>query len=428
MQITLYPNKEIRLVIGGGGATLRKDRDSISSKFDRTLDIPSQPSQANNRKAFKRHKLTEKARHRIMHHGGLFSDENKNRQVFLTGTLPGSTVQAMEALTHLAPQVVKSVQTYIPRYLNVGAKQLRYIWVWELQKRGALHMHLIVECENEKKASELVEGWSAIWVAVLRSAAKKADCDLFERWYGGTHKDNEENWQIKAEICKKSVARYLSKYESKGSDGERKYFPPRWYGISSQLRRDMWVWKCENTITKMMRIHEDVGVRSARIVMADFLMQFTVGGVTHKHGYGDVGGVDVFGYLKEGLTLQDVADTAWRFMDMLGISAVLRSKEKKVVQVDKEAKKMVKAVEGSAPAPVVIEVMNLATREIWDRAASGDSTSNNDIGELYWAWTYLCHLKGWKLSDQPEFAWEISEEFNGIRAKFPDQFTINPPV
>jgi len=423
MQIRLYPNKEIRCVFGAGYVPPRADEVRDKKGRSRPLDIPSQPSQAISRKNFKRHPLRQKARHRILHHGGLFRDEHKDRQVFLTGTLPGSTEGAMLALTHLAPHVVKSVQTYLPRRLGVSAKELRYIWVWELQKRGALHMHLIVECQSESVALGLLGEWRSVWVAALRAASEKAECDLFERWYGGTHKEDEGQWQIKSERVKKSVSRYLSKYESKGSKGESRFFPPRWYGISSALRADMREWQKESTLNRFGMISPHVGMRAARLVVGELLREFCVGGVTHKQGWGDIGGIDVFGYLREGVNLSSVMD----FMGgMLECLQVIIPRKKRVIEMadfGKSCERLAKEAKKEMPEEVYDSYRALMTEELWLRFEDKEVAGINEFRQGYWQYMFLLCREGVSWGYQPEWASKLSAEWNKEREDFAEVLT-----
>lgn len=250
MLFVVYPNNEFRLTCGMPRAPRKSDvnaheRDRRMGRVLRRgdgsplpLDPCAQLSQASKRKRPGLGPITKDALSRIRHLGGCFQDDSRYRQVFVTGTLPGSTDAAMEAFGRLSGYVIKLIQTYVPRSLGVHAEELRYLWVWEHQRRGALHLHACFECPDVEVAKKLVSLWRQIWNSVLSAASAKAPSgvDVFARRYGGTHREDESKWQSDAQMVKKSVRRYLSKYQSKGSSGGSRFRPSRWYGASKSLR------------------------------------------------------------------------------------------------------------------------------------------------------------------------------------------------
>lgn len=434
MQIQLYPNSEVRLVWGAGHVPVRADEKrshagsrEIDYGASGPLDIPPQPSQQGLRKARRRHPLSNQARHKILHHGGLFSDENKDRQVFLTGTLPGSTEEAMLEMTRLAPMVIKVVQTYLPRRLGLKGTELDYIWVWELQKRGALHFHAIVELPWQEKADSLVSEWHDIWCDCLELADRKSGTDIFERWYGGTHAGNRSIWQSRAEICKKSVSRYLSKYQSKGSKGKEKYYPPRWYGLSSSIRARMKVWVRENTINRFCQISPEVPMWAARKVCEEVLQFVCSGKVTHKHGYGDVGGVDCFGYAVEGVTVDSIMSYVAKALKDLGVLIEKQAMRLKAMDFSVIARRFARRIEAILPPDIYQEWLFLATEPVVNAALSRDGTTKSVILEMMHGWTYLKHIKGWKLEKMPLFAAEADEMMSGLRSRLDEDLATQPP-
>lgn len=311
MQISIYPNREIRVVDSLPRAASLADRNA--NKRDRrrpvvlepapspqgTLDIPLQPSQPPPRARRRRAKLTQKARHRLLHHAGLLDRVDRERQVFCTGTLPGSTEESIRAFCELAPYVVKTLQNYLPRAVGLSAREIKYLWVWELQKRGALHMHVLVVLPSAQEAESFRDAWKEVWCKVLVLAQSQTSVDLFGRYYGGSWESVPDIWQADAQIVRVSGGRYLSKYLSKGSSGDVSLFPPRWYGISSALREDYREWLSEHTVSFRLRWNPSVGIERIRMAVAHLMEQVTGGPVTHKNSLSDASSLDVFGYLKE---------------------------------------------------------------------------------------------------------------------------------
>lgn len=426
MLIELYPNNELRCTWGSGYAPVKADERKESRGVRPLLDIPSQPSQAMHRRERKRHPMTKKARHRMLHHAGLFDHKNKKKQLFLTGTLPGSSDDALDAFTSLAPHVVKSVQTYLPRAISVSAKEIKYIWVWELQKRGALHMHMIVECESRESADLLLREWRGIWVSALKSAANKTGVDIFERKHGGTHKDREHLWQIDAQRVRKSVSRYLSKYQSKGSEGDRRYFPPRWYGVSTALRAELREWRKGHSELRWGRVSPEVSMNAARLVVEELMKEFCVGDVRHKHGYGDVGGVDVFGYARENLDIVAISDFIEGTLREWGVMIPLKKLEITEMDYGRACRRLAKIIEREMPPEEFEEFMYRFTQELWDRFSDREVAGRNEFTQAFWTLTFMFYDKGFTFVGIPNWATNILEAYNAERARFPDN--LNEPA
>lgn len=418
MLLQLYPNNEIRLLQGSGNNPSRIDERRDSRKSSPPLVIPSQPSQPKSRKDLRRHPLRNKARHKILHLGGLFDHADKDRQLFLTGTLPGSSDASLEAFTGLAPYVSKLVQTYLPRAIGLSAKELRYLWVWELQKRGALHVHIAIELPSVELARELKAAWHGVWVQVLKAASEKADCDLFERRYGGSWAERSDIWKTDAGFVRKSIGRYISKYQGKGSKGEERYFPPRWYGASSRLRKDLKEFLEDNALSDSFRVSAECGMDSFRLVAASLLQEFCVGEVKHKHGYGDVGGLDVFGYLLPGKDISQVFSFIVESLDFLG--TIDRTKRIRLENnmIAQECRRMMRKAEREWEPELVQEYRLLMTDDVWDRCYDGVNGTVFDYKIAFWAFTYLASLKNWSFNRAPMFYVEYVRAWNDSRSRF----------
>ena len=158
-----------------------------------------------------------------------------------TLTLPANTVAAFECIAAYSGYAVNRLFQPIRRdYADCN----RWFFVWEYQKRGALHLHIahyhpckIIGAEIGQK---LIETWhkilcdisdnSGIW---LLSDRCKNDYEL-KSWY-----------QHLSQPMRKSVAGYFSKYAAKANQNEdnnyiRKFsemYPPsRFWGSSSQIK------------------------------------------------------------------------------------------------------------------------------------------------------------------------------------------------
>lgn len=190
---------------------------------------------------------------------------------FLTLTLPGSTARAKFAFAEHLPGMLNLYFTKVRKQcarfcgrpneqasskvarsyrskLSGGSQEgentseLDYVSVTELQKRGALHMHVAIGLYNKEMFDYIRRKQRKWWCQVLETFSTKLGVDLFEREEGGTWRNNWRKVQTKWVKVEKSIKRYLSKYLSKGSIHELSggvATPRRWWNISRQLRRDV---------------------------------------------------------------------------------------------------------------------------------------------------------------------------------------------
>jgi len=182
------------------------------------------------------------ARKMLARAGGVFSPPDDERVVFLTGTLPGGTLAAIEMLARHSSWVVHQLVTVIPRLAGVPASECQFMWVWELQERGALHWHGVFQFPDCDRARTVIAKFKGLWCQLIDSISVRTGVDLAERLEGGTHKGNYDIWRVDAQMAEKSPSQYLAKYLSKDSSkvvGENFFFPTRWYGCSRSILAEM---------------------------------------------------------------------------------------------------------------------------------------------------------------------------------------------
>jgi hypothetical protein len=155
----------------------------------------------------------------------------------VTLTLPANHEQAFRVLAAYSGYVVNRLFQPIRR--NYGEMCL-WFFVWEYQKRGALHMHICIyhpdECEGLYIAAQLI----AQWHKILCDLCQMADTDMFCR------RDKKSSTprhlhQHHTSPIKKAVGAYFSKYagkkESKQSWYCQKYPVSRFWGSSKQIKQ-----------------------------------------------------------------------------------------------------------------------------------------------------------------------------------------------
>lgn len=156
-----------------------------------------------------------------------------------TFTLPGDNRLAFDALARWSGYICNRLLQGIRRKKAV----FHWFYVWERQKRGALHLHLVV-------ASQGGEGQLCLGEQ-LRDAWSRALCYIDEEEGGvvfsasqGDRCTLRKHWQFDARPADGRVGRYLAKYLGKGTfvyprkDGDTRTLsssPHRWHGCSRIL-------------------------------------------------------------------------------------------------------------------------------------------------------------------------------------------------
>ena len=171
-----------------------------------------------------RREFTKKMKNNIRQLASAFDKEYEPRQMlFCTATLPGSTLKAYETLSAYSSYFVNRITQPLRRY---GCSSPAYLAVWELQKRGALHLHIIVGSKDEEGLEKYRQKFKPLCASIFDDISEKSGVDMWERATGGSWKDDKQKLQADAQYVKKSVARYLAKYLSKGGHLMKiKYLP-----------------------------------------------------------------------------------------------------------------------------------------------------------------------------------------------------------
>lgn len=185
----------------------------------------------------RRRKFSNYARRRLLRAGGALEKSVPYSHVlFLTCTIPGSTVEAFRAVAEYSAYLIHGLKAWINK--RVPGKLDMYVWEW--QKRGALHLHYAVYCPDRAAGEYICTNLQAQWTRLLDSVASKSGVDVWRKNRSFTHAADKSKLRVDAQWCEKSVAAYLSKYVSKSADGFRGFAfnlfcPSRWYGVSRPL-------------------------------------------------------------------------------------------------------------------------------------------------------------------------------------------------
>ena len=255
LRATVYPNNEVRVALyperlpvdyfksastttqqilltnqeNQGTPTLIRDTSSEIER-NRALDIKSKDD---TRVRPRRWSLSRNGRNQILRAGACFDKGLETERLLLTGTLPGSTIASFKALAQNSTVITKRLTNWITRH----EPQCNWMYAWEFQGRGALHIHLVVECQIEASAYFKAH-FKDEWIKLLRDVSRESKTDLFAKTANYSH--NPQRTQADVTVCDREPSRYISKYISKKATNSKGFsrFPPKtWYQISRNLLR-----------------------------------------------------------------------------------------------------------------------------------------------------------------------------------------------
>lgn len=167
--------------------------------------------------------FTRNAKQKILEAGAVVDKHvGKEKSWELTLTIPGSGFTVYQAVSQWSGYLVNRLTQIIRRAEAKGIK-CHWFFVWEHQKRGALHMHWCISVENSAVAGNLLAlEMRSKWYELLEELSVKLGIDLFrKKGFLGTWRHSPDVWQSNIARVRKSVAAYFSKYCSKNVETSR---------------------------------------------------------------------------------------------------------------------------------------------------------------------------------------------------------------
>jgi len=168
---------------------------------------------------------------------------NSGQTYEVTLTIPGSTTAALKCVAAHTPWLTNRLMQVIRDIERKTGITLSWFYVWEWQKRGALHMHMALGSSDGQLAKRAADEIEYRWFELLLELRKMTGIDVFARSYGGTWRDQPSEWQSHVAAIAKNLAAYFAKYASKDKDtreAERngtpvRFYPRTWWGRSRDL-------------------------------------------------------------------------------------------------------------------------------------------------------------------------------------------------
>lgn len=216
--------------------------DARSAYLSNSVNLQKPGSEVRPRRPRQRpERLSTASRRGIREHCAVLDSLQGGNLVFGTLTLPGSTRQALAT----AAWHTRDLQNAFLRALTYHTQLLDYVWVWELQKRGALHAHFAMGLPPGWTVRRLNRLVKRLWRQVLETYSDKTGVDLFGQADGGTWRHAPWAPKARVEKVKYSVVQYMSKYLSKGNDRET---------VPEDLRPSSW-WSASRPLSVQVNAH-----------------------------------------------------------------------------------------------------------------------------------------------------------------------------
>ena len=237
-----FPNGEVRATICPDQGVGRSREPAIAPKaLPLTLPPNSEP-----RPGFggtpRQTRFGNNARRTLSRCSGVFDRDGikPSEILFLTGTLPGGTRCAMDALACWSSYAVDLLKSRISK---LGITSAYSMYVWEFQRRGALHLHYAIHVPDPGLRIVLLSRFKSIWSDIIDAICKQSGVNLWLAKDGRDWATKKEVLQADAQEVRVSVGSYLAKYLSKQSPYQTTadefgipFLPPvRWWGCSRPL-------------------------------------------------------------------------------------------------------------------------------------------------------------------------------------------------
>jgi hypothetical protein len=211
-------------------------------------------------------------RRALLRSGAVMSNmyPEKGQTYEVTLTIPGSTKQALKCVAAHTGWLANRLLQVVRDEERKCGQAISWFYVWEWQKRGALHMHMAIGTKDEKRAKSIAHMVEFKWFELLLELKEMTGIDVF-KYAGGTWRNSPEKWQSHVAKIEKNLAAYFAKYASKDKDsssGKVKYYPVTWWGRSrdiAQAQKEQTIvvnssYLTENEATEWyVRIHQILG-------------------------------------------------------------------------------------------------------------------------------------------------------------------------
>lgn len=194
----------------------------------------------------------------------ILSGGNLNQCWEVCLTLPGNHELAFSALAKNTYFATHRIFSYLKKQYQ---GTVSWFYVWEYQKRGALHLHLAVHHRCPALLPSICSDIKRAWIRILQDIGERENCCMFTD-KTMTKCTVSQKWQMHSAQIVKGVGAYFAKYagktESKNSWYCQKYPISRFWGSSSQIKEVIkqnsmeYEWDFQGNLEAAERFHEEL--------------------------------------------------------------------------------------------------------------------------------------------------------------------------
>jgi hypothetical protein len=180
-------------------------------------------------------KFTSKARNSIKDAAHVTEHFEAGTGWFVTFTFPGGTARSFGIASYCAGFIVDRMNRWLRYKVNSGL----FCYVWELQERGAPHLHYLFRLDENPDLLSFYPAMKAQWRKILMQVTLQSGVDMFEREQGNLSWICRSLPKVDMRPITHTYASYISKYVSKvesKSGAATTWRPGRWCGMSAECR------------------------------------------------------------------------------------------------------------------------------------------------------------------------------------------------
>lgn len=175
--------------------------------------------------------FTRYAAHTISEACAIIEGKHGKQCVFVTATVPANTAEAIRAFAAWSGYALLLLNQRIRDVLH-GSDVLS---VWELQERGALHLHMAVAHKDRDRLEKWGVYFCRLWHSILRTISEKSGINMLASADGEVSDRHYPMLRTDSQWVKKSLRHYLAKYLSKeacNGTNDSVFPPARWWSVS----------------------------------------------------------------------------------------------------------------------------------------------------------------------------------------------------
>lgn len=182
--------------------------------------------------------FTSHLRNQVVDGSAVLEKARGGKNYFFTLTIPGRGDDVNRVSSAASGYMVNRLN----RWLKASLFQGRFLYVWEVQKRGTAHLHYLVQVRRGIQRNRFIRALRREWRGILADVSKSSGTNLFLEPGGKDWSGDARFPVIDVRSVTSSLAKYLGKYCSKSKSkagASSGWHPGRWGALSYRLQREL---------------------------------------------------------------------------------------------------------------------------------------------------------------------------------------------